>query len=147
MKDSIFILISLYLIYISYIDIKTCTLRNKILTPLVILCLVNLFTSLEQVVNLLLGSFVGGGCILLVTLVVSSLSGREGIGGGDINLIAILGAFLGLERTLVCIVILFISAGFISILILMLNKVLKRNVNELPLAPSITLGFILASFV
>ena len=147
MKASLLALVTLYLTYLSYIDIRTYTIKNKMLVPLAFLRLINLFTNLELTINLLLGSLVGGGSLLIITLIINSISGGEGIGGGDINLMAILGAFLGLERTLVCIAILFISAGFISILILVLNKVLKRNVKVLPLAPSITLGFIFASFV
>ena len=48
----------------------------------------------------LLGILLGGGSLYLVAAGYSLLSGKEGMGGGDIKLLAMIGAFLGWKAIL-----------------------------------------------
>ncbi len=43
----------------------------------------------------LLGILIGGGILLTVALIYYLITGREGMGGGDIKLLAMIGAFIG----------------------------------------------------
>jgi leader peptidase (prepilin peptidase)/N-methyltransferase len=51
----------------------------------------------------LLGALVGGGLLLLVAVLWEKLRGVEAMGGGDIKLMAAVGAFLGTVPTLLAI--------------------------------------------
>jgi leader peptidase (prepilin peptidase)/N-methyltransferase len=53
----------------------------------------------------LLGIVVGGGSFFLVAFLYEKFSGQEGLGGGDVKLLAMLGAWLGLESILILIVL------------------------------------------
>ncbi|MFO7577694.1 MAG: A24 family peptidase, partial [Pelovirga sp.] len=48
----------------------------------------------------LFGILLGGGSLLLVAWGYEKLTGREGMGGGDIKLLAMFGAFLGWQAVL-----------------------------------------------
>jgi len=52
-------------------------------------------SALPSPMSSLLGSVIGGSSLLLVAWVYQLLIGREGMGGGDIKLLAMIGAFLG----------------------------------------------------
>ena len=47
-----------------------------------------------------LGFLIGGGCLYVIAFVYELLTKREGMGGGDIKLLAMIGAFLGWQSLL-----------------------------------------------
>ncbi len=53
----------------------------------------------------LAGIFVGGGAFFAIAYLYEKFSGQEGLGGGDVKLLAMLGAWLGLESILILIVL------------------------------------------
>lgn len=53
----------------------------------------------------ILGCLAGGGVFLLISIVYEKLAGREGLGGGDVKLLAMIGAWLGIESVLIVILI------------------------------------------
>lgn len=52
------------------------------------------------VVDAFLGIMIGAGTLYFVAVYYEALTGREGMGGGDVNLLAMLGAFLGWKSLL-----------------------------------------------
>jgi leader peptidase (prepilin peptidase)/N-methyltransferase len=52
-------------------------------------------SALPSPISSLLGIVIGGGFLLLVAWAYESLTGVEGMGGGDVKLLAMIGAFLG----------------------------------------------------
>jgi len=71
--------------------------------------------------NSLLGVLLGGGSLFLVATVYQGLFKREGMGGGDIKLLAMIGAFLGWKA--VILTILFSSLiGSVTGIVVMLIK-------------------------
>lgn len=63
------------------------------------------FTGDISWVSSLLGIVVGGGSFLSVAYLYEKFSGQEGLGGGDVKLLAMLGAWLGVESILILVVI------------------------------------------
>lgn len=95
-----FLLFVCPLIVISFIDLEHQIIPDVISLPgIPIGVAVNLFTTSLTLPTALiqsgLGILVGGGSLLLISQVYYWVRKREGLGGGDIKLCAMFGAFLG----------------------------------------------------
>jgi leader peptidase (prepilin peptidase) / N-methyltransferase len=87
----------------------------------------------------LLGTLVGGGILYLVAVL-----SRGGMGGGDIKLTAMVGAFLGWRAALLTIFLGTLSGSVIALLLLASGK--KSRKDPMPFGPFLVLGAILALF-
>ncbi|MBI1909962.1 MAG: prepilin peptidase [Deltaproteobacteria bacterium] len=112
------------LIVISFIDLEHRIIPDIISLPGIPIGVgVSLFlaqgTYLGALKESLLGLSIGGGFLFLVGYFYEKLRGQEGLGGGDVKLAAVLGAFLGWQNILF---ILPVGAllGFVAALILIL---------------------------
>lgn len=87
------------LIAVTFIDLDWFIIPNSITLPGIALglSLHGLFSRFTHVAfhESFLGLFLGGGTILLLIEGYHWLTGREGMGGGDFKLMAMIGAFLG----------------------------------------------------
>jgi leader peptidase (prepilin peptidase) / N-methyltransferase len=94
--------------------------------------------------NSLFGVLLGGGSLFLVATVYQWLFKREGMGGGDVKLLAMIGAFLGWKAVILTI---FLSSliGSVTGVVLMLIKG-KDFKYAIPFGPFLSLGAILALF-
>lgn len=87
----------------------------------------------------LIGIVVGGG-IFLVIIVAS----RGGMGGGDMKMGAMLGAFLGWQLALVGILLAILAGGVLAIGVLVLRR--KGRKDALPFGPFLALGGLVSLF-
>jgi leader peptidase (prepilin peptidase)/N-methyltransferase len=94
--------------------------------------------------NSLVGVLLGGGSLFLVATAYQWLFKREGMGGGDIKLLAMIGAFLGWES--VVLTVLFSSLiGSITGIFLIASK--GKNLKyAIPFGPFLSLGALIALF-
>jgi leader peptidase (prepilin peptidase)/N-methyltransferase len=84
------------LVTITFIDLDHQIIPDVISLPGVMVGLLFSFlTPHVTFMNALLGAGLGAGILLAVALGYKMLTGREGMGGGDIKLLAMIGAFLG----------------------------------------------------
>lgn len=84
------------LVVITFIDLEHQIIPDEIsLSGIVIGFLLSFFLQGHSWLNSLLGILLGGGSLLLVAYGYQLLTGNEGMGGGDIKLLAMMGAFLG----------------------------------------------------
>lgn len=84
------------LIVITFIDLDHRIIPDVISLPAIPLGLAASFVLPNlNWIDSLIGIVAGGGMLLLVAVVYEALTGQEGMGGGDIKLLAMLGAFLG----------------------------------------------------
>jgi leader peptidase (prepilin peptidase)/N-methyltransferase len=84
------------LVTITFIDLDHQIIPDVISLPGVVIGLAFSFVTPQLTfVNSLIGAGVGAGVLLGVALGYKALTGREGMGGGDIKLLAMIGAFLG----------------------------------------------------
>ncbi len=87
----------------------------------------------------ILGTVVGGGILYLVAVV-----SRGGMGGGDIKLTAMIGAFLGWRAVLLTIFLGTLTGSVIALLLLASGK--KGRKDPMPFGPFLALGAVLALF-
>lgn len=86
------------LIVVTFIDFDHQIIPDAISLPGLLMGL--LFSLLSPLPTLsiwtsLIGALAGGGFLLAVALGYQAITGREGMGGGDVKLLAMIGAFLG----------------------------------------------------
>lgn len=91
----------------------------------------------------LLGLLVGGGSFYLVALLSEWILKREGMGGGDIKLMAMIGLFLGWRMTLLAILLSVYAGGLIGGTLLLLK--IKKRGEAIPFGPFIALGTLIAA--
>jgi len=86
----------------------------------------------------LIGIVAGGGALFLVAFIYERITGREGMGGGDIKLLAMIGAWMG-WRSLPLIVLISSLTGAVigSIFILFTGKGYRVRI---PFGPFLSLG-------
>jgi leader peptidase (prepilin peptidase)/N-methyltransferase len=141
----------LYCILFSALLVVTGTdLTHKIIPNVVTVpgILVGLFGAATVLpvgpVNALLGVAVGGGILWALAWASPYLFGKEGMGGGDIKLLAMIGAFLGWKPALLTILIGSLTGSVIGISLIAL-KFMKRDEYS-PFGPFLVLGAIVSMF-
>jgi len=93
----------------------------------------------------LVGLLVGGGLFYLIAILSVVLLKKEGMGGGDIKLIAMIGAFLGWQEVLITI---FLAALLGSIVGLSLIVFCGRSRSDpIPFGPFLALGAVSSLFL
>jgi leader peptidase (prepilin peptidase)/N-methyltransferase len=92
----------------------------------------------------LLGVLVGGGFLLSVAWIYERLTGVEGMGGGDIKLLAMIGAFLGWPSIPLTLFFSSLGGSIIGLSIMLAKGVDRRY--ALPFAPFLCLGALVYLF-
>jgi len=84
------------LIVVTFIDLDHQVIPHRItLTGIPLFALLAVLVMGLSLLDVLLGLMIGAGTLYFVAVYYEALTGREGMGGGDVNLLAMLGAFLG----------------------------------------------------
>jgi leader peptidase (prepilin peptidase)/N-methyltransferase len=90
-----YLVFCLALLAITLIDLEHRIIPDKITFPVMILGLALVRWTDVTWIEALIGAAVGFGLLLLVGIVYEKLTGIEGMGGGDVKMAAMMGAFLG----------------------------------------------------
>jgi leader peptidase (prepilin peptidase)/N-methyltransferase len=94
--------------------------------------------------NSLIGLLLGGGSLFLVATFYQWLFKREGMGGGDVKLLAMIGAFLGWKAVVLTILLGSLVGSLIGVVVIMIRgKDLKYAI---PFGPFLSLGAALSLF-
>lgn len=97
-----------------------------------------------SVADAILGAIVGSGLLWVVAEGYFRLRGREGMGLGDVKMMAAVGAFLGLKRTLMTVLAGSLLGSVIGILLISISK--KGRDYELPFGTFLGAGALLVLF-
>jgi leader peptidase (prepilin peptidase)/N-methyltransferase len=132
-------ILSAALLTITIIDIKHQIIPDIITLPgiavgLLISFLIPNLTFLDS----LIGTVVGGGCLLLVRGGYYLFTKTEGMGMGDVKLLAMMGAFLGWKSILFIIMVASFSGAMVGITVMLLKKKDRRY--AIPFGPFLSLG-------
>lgn len=95
-------------------------------------------TYIARFINSLTGILAGGGSLLLVAVLGEFIFKKEAMGGGDIKLMAGIGAIIGWEKVLFAIFIASFLGSVLGLALIVLKKVEKRG--YLPFGPFLALA-------
>lgn len=140
----IFSVISSALLAIFFIDLDFQIIPDVITLPGIVVGLgVSLLPEGIGIVNALIGFLVGGGSLYLIALLGDWLFKKDSMGGGDIKMAAMLGAFLGWQKVL----LIFISSAFIGMiasLVMMIFSAKIRKERVIPFGPFLAVAAIVS---
>jgi len=132
------------LVVVAFIDLRHRIIPNSIiLFGSVVALSFDLLGWGIPIVDGLLGLLVGGGSLLLVALFSLLVLKKEGMGGGDIKLMGMIGLFLGLKLTLLSLLLSIYIAGLISLILLLSKR--KKAGDSIPYGPFIAIGTLIAT--
>lgn len=138
-QSLIYIILSSALIIIAFIDLNEQIVPDVISLPGIGVGLIlSFFVPYLSFINSALGVVVGGGIILIIALVGSMIFKKEAMGGGDVKLAAMIGAFLGWRYTIISLFLGFFL-GALAGIFLILSKI-KSKEDMVPFGPFIALG-------
>jgi len=133
------------LVVVTFIDLDHQIIPHAVTLPGILLGLIaSLITRDPSPRDAAAGALVGAGLVYLVAAYAEVAFQRESMGGGDINLLAMIGAFLGWRQVFLSF-FLAVAAGACLSLLLIATGVLSRK-DRIPFGPFLALGAIVALF-
>ena len=133
------------LVVITFIDIEHQIIPDEISLPgIAIGFICSFFLKGHSWLNSLLGILLGGGSLLLVAYTYQRVTGKDGMGGGDIKLLAMMGAFLGWKAVPFIVFASSLVGSVIGISIMLCQK--KDGKLAIPFGPYLAFGAVLYIF-
>ncbi len=117
----VFFILSACLIAITFIDIDYRIIPNTISYPGIIIGFAaSFFVSINNPINAAIGILTGAGILFSTAFIYKAVTGVEGMGMGDVKLMAMIGAFLGWEAVLYTIIISAFIGSIVGVLLVLL---------------------------
>jgi len=131
-------LFSLMLVAVFFIDLDHQIVPNAITYPGLVAGLLFAIPQGRLVPSLLVAA--GAGAVFLMIALVSG----GGMGGGDIKLAAMMGAFLGWPLTAVALLLAFVTGAVAGVLLIAFKR--RSRKDPIPFGPSLAAGGVIAMF-
>ena len=125
------------------IDLEHHLLPNVITLPGIAIGLISSAVLPPGLVDALIGAAIGGGVLWLIGEAYYRYSGHEGMGGGDVKMLAMIGAFLGWKLVLVTLVLSSFAGSLIGVAVIALKRGGMKY--ALPYGTFLALGALVAS--
>lgn len=141
----VFLLFTAALVTISFIDLHHQIIPDVLSLPGIVvgLAVSPLFSHLSWL-DSVIGMIAGGGSLYLVAVIYHRLTGKEGMGGGDVKLLAMIGAWMGWQSLpLIVLISSLIGAIIGATFLLLAGKGLRVRI---PFGPFLSLGALLYFF-
>lgn len=139
LETPIFFLLSCALIVVTFIDLDHQIIPNSITYPGIPLGVAASFFLPEvSLKDSLLGLALGGGILWLVAVLFQWVRKKEGMGFGDVKLLAMIGAFLGWKAVLLTLVLSSFVGAVVGYAALRLSG--KDSGEPIPFGPFLALG-------
>lgn len=119
------ILLFIFLVSALYYDLRSNIIPNKLIIAFLPLAFINslFFSGIEGLVDSMLGFFAGGGIMMLLYVF-------KALAAGDVKLFAVIGALMGIEFTLYCMMYTIIVGGILAIIILLFTRTFLSRMVE-----------------
>jgi leader peptidase (prepilin peptidase)/N-methyltransferase len=133
------------LIVVTFIDLDHQIIPHAVTLPGILFGLLgSLVTQDPSPREAAAGALMGAGLVYLVAVYAETALRKESMGGGDVNLLAMIGAFLGWRGALLSFFLAVLAGACLSILLITF-RVLSRK-DRIPFGPFLALGAIVALF-
>ena len=126
------------LLVVSFIDLDHMIVPDRITVPGMAIGLAAGTFVLPQWWDSIAGLLIGGGLLYFIAWVSPLVFGKEGMGGGDIKLLAMIGAFLGWRPVLMTVLLGGIIGACMGLLLIASRKITRQD--YLPFGPFLSLG-------
>jgi leader peptidase (prepilin peptidase)/N-methyltransferase len=127
------------------IDLEHHLLPDAVTLPGIVAGLLCSIMLPPGIVAALLGMLIGGGVLWVIGEAYFRYSGQEGMGGGDVKMLAMIGAFLGWKLVLVTLVLSSVAGSLIGVIVIALKRGDMKY--ALPYGTFLALGALAASLV
>ncbi len=123
LKFLVFFFFTAVLIVITFIDLDHQIIPDIITLPgIPIFSLAAIFLVKIPWLEVLLGLLIGGGVLFTIAFVYELISKREGMGGGDIKLLAMIGGFLGWKSLMFILLFSSFSGAIVGLTAMIIKK-------------------------
>ena len=129
------------------IDFRYQLIPDEVHILLFIVGIINIFFNftLKNVLNYIIGALIGGGIFFIISLLSLLIFRKEGMGFGDVKLMAALGFVFGIKNIIVITLVSFILGAIIGVMYLSLKN--KESDGYIPFGPFIAIAAIVLMFV
>jgi leader peptidase (prepilin peptidase) / N-methyltransferase len=125
------------------IDLEHHLLPDAITLPGIVVGLIASAFLPPGLVSALIGTAIGGGVLWAVGEAYYRYSGQEGMGGGDVKMLAMIGAFLGWQQVIVTLIFSSIAGSIIGLLVIAIKRGGMKH--ALPYGTFLAIAAVLAS--
>lgn len=133
------------LVVITFIDLDHQIIPDVISLPGIALGIAVSFVSpLVTPVDAVLGALAGGGLLLAVAWTYRMIRGQDGMGGGDVKLLAMIGAFLGWQSIFVTIFVGSLIGSLVGVAVMLHQRADSRL--AIPFGPFLACGALVHLF-
>lgn len=140
-----YLLLTYYLIVISFIDLKTMEVPVRLsYGALLSGLLFSFFVPDHSFKKAVFGASFGAGVILFIIETYYVFTGKEGMGYGDANIMAVVGAFLGWEKVLVTLFLASLIGATVGIALILTKR--GRKERPIPFGPFLSIGALLSLY-
>ena len=140
-----YLLLIYYLIVVSFIDLKTMEVPVRLSYGALLSGLfLSFFVSEHSFKEAVFGASFGAGIILFIIESYYVFTGKEGMGYGDANIMAVVGAFLGWKKVLLTLFAASFIGAVVGIGLILLKN--KSKENPLPFGPFLSAGALISLF-
>jgi len=119
----IFFIFTAVLIVITFIDLDHQIIPDVLTLPgIPVFFLLAIFVVKVPWLEALIGFLIGGGMLFAIAYIYQLITKREGMGGGDIKLLAMIGAFLGWKSLIFILLVSSFSGAIVGITAMIIKK-------------------------
>lgn len=138
----VYMLLFSALLVVSCIDLDHMIVPDRITLPGIALGLIAGTFLLPRWWDSIGGLVLGGGLLYVMAWISPYLFGKEGMGGGDIKLLAMIGAFLGWQQVLLTVIVGGLAGAVVGVALIG-ARVMPRGA-YIPFGPFLSLGAVVA---
>jgi leader peptidase (prepilin peptidase) / N-methyltransferase len=133
------------LVTITFIDLDHRIIPDVISLPGILVGLAVSFVSpLVTPIDAVLGMLAGGGVLLAIAVTYQAIRGQEGMGGGDVKLLAMIGAFLGWQSVFVTLMVASLIGSLIGVALMLYQRADTKL--AIPFGPFLACGALVYLF-
>jgi leader peptidase (prepilin peptidase) / N-methyltransferase len=127
------------LLVVTFIDIDHRIIPDSISLPgIVVFFAVSFFLPGITYVDSIIGILAGGGALFAIAWGYTAITGKEGMGGGDIKLLAMIGAAIGWKGVIFTIFVSSTVGSLIGIIVMLFSD--KNMKMAIPFGPFLSMG-------